>query len=315
MRFHFTRTHRLLASAAVLFVAVAASGCAGSKKDVVPGGIAEADKFLFEKGTEALDKHRWYTAREFFSRLVDNYPQSPYRPDAKLGVGDTYLGEGSTQSYVLAENEFKEFLTFYPTSPRADYAQYKLAMSHYYQMRDADRDQSQTREAVHEFQAFVERYPNSALLPEVRTKLREARDRLSESEYNVGYFYYRQHWYPGAIDRFKSVLKEDPGYTGRDALYYYLGESLLKIKRDAEALPYFDRLVKEFETSEYLVKARERLDEYKAITPPAADAATAGTPTPPKGASPADPPSSQPVPLQAPPVQPPAPQSPPPQGR
>jgi outer membrane protein assembly factor BamD len=313
MTFHPTRTHRLLTLAAVVLTAALAAGCAGSKKDVVPGGIADADKFLFEKGSEALEKHKWYTAREFFSRLVDNYPQSPYRPDAKLGVGDTYLGEGSTQSYVLAENEFKEFLTFFPTHRRADYAQYKLAMSHYYQMRDPERDQSQTRQAVQEFETFVEHYPNSELMPEVRARLREARDRVSESEYRVGYFYYRQRWYPGAIDRFKAVLKEDPGYTGRDALYYYLGESLLKIKRDAEALPYFDRLVKEFETSEYLVKARERLEEYKTLTPPANTAAV-GTPTPPKAAAPADPPpSSAPVPLQTPPVQPPAPQTPPPQ--
>ena len=28
--------------------------------------------------------------------------------------------------------------------------------------------------------------------------LEEARDRLSMSEYRVGYFYYRQRWYPGA---------------------------------------------------------------------------------------------------------------------
>jgi outer membrane protein assembly factor BamD len=314
MTFNFTGTHSRLAFAAIVFTASLCAGCAGSKKDVVPGGISQADKFLFEKGTEALQKRKWLTAREFFSRLVDNYPQSPYRPDAKLGVGDTYLGEGSTQAYVLAENEFKEFLTFYPTSQRADYAQYKLGMAHYYQMRDPQRDQSQTREAVREFETFVEHYPNSDLLPEVRTKLREARDRVSESEYLVGYFYYRQHWYPGAIDRFKSVLKEDPGYTSRDALYYYLGESLLKIKRDAEALPYFDKLVKEFETSEYLVKARARLDEYKSLTPPAANAA-AGSTTPPKTAPPADPPPAPAVPPQTPPVQTPSPQAPPPQGR
>ena len=56
----------------------------------------------------------------------------------------------------------------------------------------------------------------------------------------------------------------DPEYTRRDAAYYYLGESLLKIKRPAEALPWFDRLVKEFEQSEYLEKAKLRIAELKA---------------------------------------------------
>ena len=71
----------------------------------------------------------------YFQQIVDGYPQSPFRPDAKLGVGDAYLGEDTAESVVLAANEFREFLQFYPTNPRADYAQYKLAMSHFEQMR------------------------------------------------------------------------------------------------------------------------------------------------------------------------------------
>lgn len=249
-----------------LAASIAAAGCA-AKKDALPSGTQEPDKFLFEKGTEALENKRWLTAREYFTRIVDNYPQSPFRPSAKLGVGDAFLGEGTLESYVLAINEFREFLTFYPTNERADYAQYKLGYTHYRQMRDPQRDQTETREAVREFETFVEKYPNSPLLPEVKEKLRESRDRLSSSEYNVGYFYYRQRWYPGAIDRFKTVLKSDPGYSGRDAVYYYLAESLLKVKLDAEALPYLDRLVKEFEASEYLEKAKARLEEFKNVTP------------------------------------------------
>ena len=70
---------------------------------------------------------------------ADN-PQSPLRPDAKLGVGDSFLGEHSTEALITAATEFREFLTFYPTNPRADYAQYKVAMSHYEQMRAPERE-------------------------------------------------------------------------------------------------------------------------------------------------------------------------------
>jgi outer membrane protein assembly factor BamD len=267
--------NRRTASLALACVALAVlAGACGGKKNTVPTGIAEADKFLFERGTELLNRKKWLTAREFFGRLVDNYPQSPYRPDAKIGVGDAYLGEGSTESLVLAVNEFKEFLSYYPTHRRADYAQYKLAYCHYRQMRGPERDQRETREAVQEFETFMAKYPNSTLMPEVQARYREARDRLSMSEYRVGYFYFRQRWYPGAISRLKAVLKEDPGFTERDALYYYLGEALLKVKLGAEALPYFDRLVKEFETSEFLEPAKARLAEFKETMPVAPPAAT-----------------------------------------
>jgi len=254
-------------------IVMAAAGCGGPKN--VPTGITEADKFLFETGTEALNNQRWFTARQYFTRLVDNYPQSPYRPDAKLGIADTYLGEGTSETLLRATGEFQEFLNYFPTHRRADYAQYKLGYVHYSRMRGPARDQTETRAAIAEWEVFVERYPNSELMPEVRAKLREARDRLATSEYQVGLFYYKQGWYPAAVDRFKDLLAEDPLYTQRDAVFYYLGESLLKANAAAEALPYFDRLVREFETSDYLLRAKTRLDELKSKV-----AASEATPSP-----------------------------------
>jgi len=252
------------AALCVVALVLAAAACSPRARGLVPPGTTDPDKFLFDRGTEALNAKKWLTAREFFKQITETYTQSPYRPDAKLAIGDTYLGEGSAEALVLAINEFKEFLSFYPTNPRADYAQYKAGLAHLKQMRGPQRDQTETREAIKELQAFVDRYPNSKMLPEVRTKLREARDRLSESDYLVGFFYFRQRWYPGAIDRFKDLLKNDPDYTGRDAVYFHLAESLVKVKLEAEALPYLEKLIDEFEKSEYLEQAQRRATELKA---------------------------------------------------
>jgi len=101
-------------------------------------------------------------------------------------------------------------------------------------------------------------------MPEASAKLREAKDRLDQANYLVGYFYYGQRWYVGAADRFQAVLKEDPQYSGRDAVYFYLAESLIRMKREAEALPILERLVQEFEQSEHLQEAQKRITELKA---------------------------------------------------
>jgi outer membrane protein assembly factor BamD len=244
----------------VAAIAVLAAACAGNKPPVVPAGNTAPDQFLFQRGDDAMKRGRWLEARTYYQQIVDNYPQSTLRPDAKIGVGDSYLGEGGEGNLVLAENEFKEFITFYPTSGRVDFAQYKLAMSHFMRMRAPERDQTETVAAVREFEVFFDRYPNSMLTTEVRGKWREARSRLSEASYRVGLYYFRVRWYPGAIDRFKEVLKDDPGYPGRDAVYYYLAESLLRTDKKAEAVPYYDRLVKEFDQSEFLVDARRKLE-------------------------------------------------------
>ena len=259
-RYLVRRTTQLFCIAAAL----AAATCGGSGRSVVPAGTLEPDKFLYDRGTATLAAKKWLTAREYFKRVVETYTASPYRPDSKLGVGDTYLGEGSSEALVLAINEFREFLTYYPTNRRADYAQYKLALAHLRQMRAPQRDQTETRDAIKELEIFVERYPNSSLMSEGKAKLREARDRLSKSDYLVGFFYFRQRWYPASIDRFQAVLKDDPEYTGRDEVYFHLAESYVKIKREAQALPYYERLVEEFQRSEYLAEAQKRMAEIKA---------------------------------------------------
>jgi outer membrane protein assembly factor BamD len=260
----FQRPGRWLWVALAAMAVAAASGCASSGRRAAPPGTPQPDRFLFDKGTEALNQKKWLVAREFFKQVTETYTQSPYRPDAKLGIGDTYLGEGSSESLVLAINEFQEFLSFYPTNRRADYAQYKIGLCHFKQMRGPQRDQSETRDAIRELETFVARYPASDLMPEGRARLREARDRLDESDFEVGFFYFRIRNYPGAIDRFTSILKRDPEFTSRDGVYFYLGESLVKMKREAEALPYYEKPVSEFDQSEHLQDARKKITELKA---------------------------------------------------
>jgi len=250
----------------IVVAALAATvGCASAgSRQVVPAGTQEPDKFLFDKGDTALKARKWLTAREYFKQVVETYTQSPFRPDAKLAVGDTYLEEGGADNLVLAMNEFREFLSFYPTNRRADYAQFKLGMTHFKQMRAAERDQSETRDAIREFQNFIVRYPMSPLMPDVKGRLREALDRIARADFQVGLFYYRSKWYPGSIDRLSAVLKNDPEYTGRDEVYFYLAESYVKIKRDAQALPYYEKLVNEFPKTEHLQDAQKRIAELKA---------------------------------------------------
>jgi outer membrane protein assembly factor BamD len=258
----------------MLILAVAPACSSGPKKP--PVGTLEPDKFLWERGTEELNKKHWLTSREYYRQLMDSYPQSQYRADAKLGLADSYLGEHSAESTVLAINEYREFLSFYPTHRRAYYAQYKLGMCHFYQMHGPDRDQSETVEAIAELTTFVSRYgvvnPNdpdaegrASVLADGKAKLREARDRLSDSDYRVAYFYLRtQKFPPAAIDRFNTILKNDPEYSRRDAVYFYLAQAYIKIQRPKEALPLLDRLIEEFESSEYLEEAKKLSETLKA---------------------------------------------------
>ena len=254
--------------ALILAAATLALTACGGRDVVIPALTeADADQILFERGTQALTEEAWSTAREYFVQIRDNYPQSPLRAQARLGIVDSYEGEGTDIAYLSALTELREFLRLYPpTHELAPEAQLKLGMVYFNQMRRPERDQTETRSAIAEFETFVEQYAefaNPQLLADARARLRDARDRLSDSNFLVGRFYYRLNYYPGAIDRFREILDEDPGYTRRDAVYFHLADSLATTNRGPEALPLFERLVSEFPSTEYLEDASLRIAELK----------------------------------------------------
>jgi len=257
------KTKRIRQFLSALLLGFITFSCATTSEVIRPPSGDEPDVYLYNLGLKALSEEKWSIAREYFRQITDGYPQSIHRADAKLGLGDSNFGEGSDHSFTMAISEFREFLAFYPTHRKADYAQYRIAFTHFVQMRSADRDQAPTRLAIQELNIFVERYPNSELLPEARSKLREARDRLSDSELRVGLFYYRARWYPGAIQRLRTILRDDPDFTNRDSVYFYLAESLVKTEEETEALLHYERLVKDFKQSEYLEDAESRVTELR----------------------------------------------------
>ena len=245
-------------------LAATALACGGRAPAIQTGDI-EADRLLFERGTVALEEEDWQRAREYFVEIRDNYPQSQYRAETRLSIGDTYEGEGTLEAYVQALEEYQDFLSLYPTSPRAAYAQYKVGMVHFHQMRRPERDQTETMNAIEEFETFITSYPpEHELAEQVRQRLREARDRLSDHDFIVGRFYYRFENYPGAIGRFRQILDNDPAYTRRDEVYFHLAESLARTNEVTEAIPYFARILDEFDVSQYADDARTRIAELEA---------------------------------------------------
>jgi hypothetical protein len=55
-------------------------------------------------------------------------------------------------------------------------------------------------------------------------------------------------------------------FGGRDEVYFYLAESLARTDKKAEAIPYFERVLAEFDFSEHMEDAKRRLAELKTQT-------------------------------------------------
>ena len=164
------RARTLAARAAAASLLTLALGCAHTDPDVSTLA-SSSDQIIWEAAQKAIQDHSWETARQYLKRIVEGFPQSEYGPAARLALGDSYFEEGGTANFILAIEEYRQFLTYYPSHARSDYAQFRVAESYFKQKNPPDRDQTPTHQALEDYMRLLEIYPKSSYAEEARERL------------------------------------------------------------------------------------------------------------------------------------------------
>jgi outer membrane protein assembly factor BamD len=275
-------------------VALFLPACAGHQLDLQALSSA-SDQVVWEAGEKAVAKKDWESARQYFRRLIDAFPQSEHQPDARIALADSYFEEGGVGNYVLAVSSYREFLTLFPQHPKSDYAQFRAGESYLKQMGSPDRDQTATHQALEEYQRLLDVYPQSTWVEPAREKIRQCRQALARADFQVGYFYQktRKSW-RSAIGRYETIVTEYPDFERFDEVLFRLSQCLAFSGRYAEARPQLARLQAEFPQSAFIEEAKKLEASFPPSAVPAPPAPAPAGP-PPQG-KPASPPQSGPPP-------------------
>ena len=218
---------RRMSLIAVLGMLLALTVACTNKKSVNPlanVGSKQPDKVLFDKAMEAMKHNRFDVARLTLQTLINTYPDSEYIARAKLAVGDSWYAEGGTASLAQAEQEYRDFETFFPNMPEAAEAQLKIANIQYQQMEKPDRDYTHAKRAEDEYRNLIMQYPdNPKLVAEGKRRLLEVQEVLAEREFEIGRFYFLRESYPASIARLQTLVDKYPLYSKADEALYLLG--------------------------------------------------------------------------------------------
>ena len=256
----------LLPLAASLLV----SGCRGknySVKNGTPGSSAEPDKVLYDRAQEDIKHGRYDIGRLSLQTLINTYPDSEYLAKAKLAIADSYYKEGGTAALDQAILEYKDFITFFPFLNEAAYAQMQIAMTHYRRMMKPDRDTTEALAAESEFQTFIQKYPDSELLPQAKQRLREVQEVLAEGDYRVAKFYYMRHSDKASAARLLELTSRYPLYSRADEANWMLAQIYERNERKPIATIFYARIVKDYPLSPLAADAKDRLTKLGAPIP------------------------------------------------
>jgi outer membrane protein assembly factor BamD len=215
-----------LAALGLLLMVTAACTNKKSVNPLANVGSKQPDKVLFDRAMDAMKHNRFDVARMTLQTLINTYPDSEFIARAKLAQGDSWYAEGGTASLAQAEQEYRDFQTFFPNMPEAAEAQLKIANIQYQQMEKADRDYTHAKRAEDEYRNLVMQYPDNAkLVKEGKARLLEVQEVLADREFSIGKFYYLRLSYPASIARLKSLVEKYPLYSRADEALYLLGQN------------------------------------------------------------------------------------------
>jgi outer membrane protein assembly factor BamD len=260
------------------------------KTDPLAGKDANLpDKVLYDKALLAVKSGRYDVARLDLQTLLNTYPESQYMMRAKLGVADSWYKEGGTASLTQAEQEYKDFITFFTNAPEAAEAQMRVGDIYFRQMDKPDRDYSNSTHAEEEYRLMLQQFPDSPLVPQAKQRLREVQETLASREANIASFYATHLNWSATIARYQTVVDTYPLYSHLDDVLIGLGDAfeaeargvrlmkapvgaskelqeitetakarLLKIDED-QAAAALDKVVLEHSASAHVEDAKDRL--------------------------------------------------------
>lgn len=160
---------------------------------------------LFSDAERLLRNEKQREAAHLFDEVERLYPYSERAKDAMLMSA---VASYQGEDFDSAVTAAERFIGFYPSDEKTAYARYILAQSYYDQIVDVGRDQGTTRQARQSLESLIARHPDSSYTKDAQLKLDTTLDQLAGKEMEVGRYYLKRGAYRAAIPRFQSVVRD-----------------------------------------------------------------------------------------------------------
>lgn len=223
----------------------------------------------YRLGLKSMEDRRYLDAMQFFEHVRYRHPYSAVAALADLAIADNFFVQ---DKFAEAAESYKNFVKLHPNHPKVDYAEYRIALSHYKDIPmdlffippSCEKDQGAVRGAAANFSEFLKKYPDSEYAAEAREKLKEVIERLVDHEMSVAKFYRHHDRYKSAAARYEVVLRDFPESVRAGEALVGLAESRCDAEQFDEARAAVERLRSEYASSPQAAKADALLKDIGA---------------------------------------------------
>ena len=174
----------------------------------------------YKAAVQFYEKGDYDRATQFFENLTMHYRGRENAENVAWYYAQSLF---KTKDYANAGYQFKSFVKQFPYSTHAEEALFRSAYCKYLESPAYSLDQKLTKEAITDFELYLEKYPSSNHTPEINGYLDDMRGKLMKKDYEIAYGYYKIQAYHAAYVAFGNFINAYPESESKeDAMYYMI---------------------------------------------------------------------------------------------
>jgi outer membrane protein assembly factor BamD len=228
------------------------------------------ERWLYEQAASQLQWNHPEVARQLFTTLIEEHPDSSYLPLAKLGIADSFYQEEGSTAITKARQLYYEWLKTFSDNPLADEVSLKLADASMKLAGSATRGEGYEMLAFRELKALLNRYPDTLLRPQVEERLQKVEEILAMHNLKVALFNLNlRQAIVGAQIQLLVIIRDYPHFSQMAQVLCLLAKTYqsdpdaddldTKDANTAEAIKYYQQLICQFPDSSYAKEANDQL--------------------------------------------------------
>lgn len=217
----------------------------------------------FEKAIEYYEAGKYGRAIGLFNDIIP-----VFRGSARAELINYYyaMAHFRQRDYILASHYFRSFASAFPRSEHVEEFLFLSAYCKYLESPRPSLDQTTTREAISELQAFINRFPESERVEEANELIDGLRLKLETKRFETGVLYFNLSDYTAAVTTFDSFIRDFPDTRYREEALFYIVRAHFEfadqsiparqIERFEKVIESYQRLERFFPESQFMVRAR-----------------------------------------------------------
>ncbi len=216
----------------------------------------------YQKAVEYYDNGEYSKALSLFDELGTLFRGSSRSEVVQYFIANCHY---KLEDYYFAGYYYKNFAKTYPTSPLAEECLFISAYCSYLNSPNASLDQNDTKQAIDDFQLFLNKYPTTALKDSANTMIDELRLKLEAKAYGNAKLYYQTENYKAAAVALQNLMKEFPNSPHKEETeflliksQYLLAVNSIETKKEERynaTVESYHKFVDSFKNSKYLKQA------------------------------------------------------------